>query len=143
VHGNHDDCYAQTPPEGCECIDGEIYKFEGLRILGLGGSMRYKNGEHQYTEKEMRWRVFKLMPKIMWNGGVDIIVTHAPAFGLNDGKDWPHKGFDVFNKLIDKYKPAYFIHGHVHANYGRDFKRVTEQGDTTVINAYERYIIET
>lgn len=142
VHGNHDDCYDKTPPEGCECIDGEIYKYEGLRILGLGGSIRYKNGEHQYTENEMRWRVFKLIPKLIWNRGVDIIVTHAPAYGLNDGKDWPHKGFEVFNRLIEKLRPAYFIHGHVHANYGREFKRVTELGDTTVINAYERYIIE-
>ena len=49
VHGNHDDKYERIPPEGCICIDDKIYVHEGERILGLGGSMRYKPGEHQYT----------------------------------------------------------------------------------------------
>ena len=49
VHGNHDDCYEETPPGGCVCIDGRVAEFRGLRILGLGGSMRYKNGKNMYT----------------------------------------------------------------------------------------------
>ena len=65
VHGNHDDKYERIPPEGCICIDDKIYVHEGVRILGLGGSMRYKPGEHQYTEWEMRRRVFKLFPKLV------------------------------------------------------------------------------
>ena len=46
VHGNHDGRYETTPPDGCICIDDEIYKFKGLRILGLGGCMKYKPGPH-------------------------------------------------------------------------------------------------
>ena len=80
VHGNHDDKYERIPPEGCICIDDKIYVHEGVRILGLGGSMRYKPGEHQYTEWEMRRRVFKLFPKLVWRRGFDILVTHAPAY---------------------------------------------------------------
>ena len=49
VHGNHDDKYERIPPEGCICIDDKIYVHEGVRILGLGGSMRYKPGEHLQT----------------------------------------------------------------------------------------------
>lgn len=37
VHGNHDAVYDETPPEGCICIDGDIYVYNGIRILGLGG----------------------------------------------------------------------------------------------------------
>ncbi len=48
VHGNHDDKYERIPPEGCICIDDKIYVHEGVRILGLGGFMRYKPEEHQY-----------------------------------------------------------------------------------------------
>ena len=44
VHGNHDEKYDQTPPEGCICIDDKIYVHEGIRILGLGGCMPYKPG---------------------------------------------------------------------------------------------------
>ena len=42
VHGNHDDKYNVKPPEGCICIEDEIYEYEGVRFLGLGGSNRYK-----------------------------------------------------------------------------------------------------
>ena len=56
VRGNHDDRYEQEPPLGCICIDGDLYEYNGLRILGLGGSMRYNNGVNQYTEKEMNRR---------------------------------------------------------------------------------------
>ena len=64
VHGNHDDKYERIPPDGCICIDDKIYVHEGVRIMGLGGSMRYKPGQYQYTERQMRHRVFKLLPKI-------------------------------------------------------------------------------
>ena len=41
VRGNHDDRYEVTPPEGCICIEDDIFVYEGIRILGLGGSMEY------------------------------------------------------------------------------------------------------
>ena len=41
VRGNHDGRYEETPPEGCICIDDDIYVHEGIRIMGLGGSMEY------------------------------------------------------------------------------------------------------
>ena len=142
VHGNHDDCYEQTPPEGCICIEDKIYNYKGIRILGLGGSMRYRDGVHQYTQGAMNRRVSRLWPKLTYSRGFDILGSHAPAYGLNDGADLPHTGFQAFNRLMDKYKPAYFIHGHVHANYGGNFKRNSVYGDTTVINAYERYLLD-
>ena len=49
VHGNHDEKYDQTPPEGCICIDDKIYVHEGIRILGLGGCMPYKPVKYMYT----------------------------------------------------------------------------------------------
>lgn len=142
ICGNHDDKYEKHPPEGCICIEDNIYNFNGIRILGLGGSYRYKPGGNQYTESEMKKRVKKLFLKLRMNRGFDILVTHSPALGLHDGEDLCHKGFDVFNKLIDTYHPRYFVHGHVHMNYGRQFPREDRTGDTCVINAYEKYIIE-
>jgi Icc-related predicted phosphoesterase len=142
VHGNHDDRYEQTPPEGCICIDGTVYNYMGVRIAGLGGSIRYKAGINQYTEREMRRRATRLLPRLALYGGMDILLTHAPAKGLNDGTDHAHQGFETFNRIMDRFHPAYFIHGHVHANYGRNFKRVSQYGETTVINAYERHMVE-
>ena len=123
VRGNHDDKYEKYPPEGCICIEDCIYNFNGIRILGLGGSYRYKPGINQYTEFQMTRRVSKLFWKITFNRGFDILVTHSPAKGVHDGEDMCHRGFQIFNRLIAKYHPKYFVHGHVHMNYGRQFPR--------------------
>ena len=142
VHGNHDAKYDKKPPEGCICIDDCIYEFKGVRILGLGGSHRYKPGPYQFTEREMAKRVRKLFWKLKFKKGFDILVTHAPARGLHDAEDMCHMGFEVFNKLIEQYRPKYFVHGHVHLNYGRQFVREDMVGETHVVNAYEKYMLE-
>lgn len=144
VHGNHDVRYERTPPSGCTCIDDQIYEYKGVRILGLGGSMRYKPGSpFQYTEKEMKKRIQKLWFSLLRNKGFDILVTHAPAFQFHDGDDLPHTGFACFIDLIEKYKPAYFVHGHNHLNYGGRAVRITPFNESTmVVNAFQSYIIE-
>ena len=142
VHGNHDEKYEKVPPEGCICIDDDIFEYQGVRILGLGGSMRYRSGEYQYTEREMRRRVKKLRFKLFKKGGFDILVTHAPAYQINDGEDLPHRGFQIFRELMERYQPKYFLHGHVHLRYGRKHKRCDQYQNTQIINACERYVFE-
>jgi len=142
VHGNHDTRYDKKPPEGCICIEDSIYNFNGLQIAGLGGSMRYKPGDHQYTEWEMRKRLVKLLPKVFFKRGFDIMVTHAPAKGLGDSKDRAHNGFETFLWLMKSYKPRYMLHGHVHKEYSHEFVRERSYENTKVINAWMSYIIE-
>ena len=81
VHGNHDGGYDKHPPEGCTCIEDQVVCVGGLRILGLGGSPWYSGGPHQYTEREMERRIRRLRYRLYRTGGVDIVVTHAPARG--------------------------------------------------------------
>lgn len=142
VYGNHDTRYKDNPPDGCICIEDDIYVHEGIRILGLGGCLRYNNGDHQFEQREMKKRVRKLWWKLRKHKGFDILVTHAPAYGLGDDKDRCHTGFEVFNDLLEKYVPKYFLHGHVHMSYGRKFKRLKTHGDTLIINPYETYLFE-
>ncbi len=142
VHGNHDGKYEQIPPEGCTCIENKVFVYKGVRILGLGGSMRYKPGPHQYTESEMKQRVTRLWFQLFRRRGFDILVAHAPAYQLNDGRDLPHQGFKIFRTLMEKYKPKFFLHGHVHLTYGRNYKRYDKYMDTHVINAYERCVFD-
>ena len=141
VHGNHDECYLHTPPEGCICIDDQLYEYQGLRILGLGGSMRYHSGEFQYTQNQMKLRVLKLWLKIKRRKGFDLLVTHSPAKGLGDGDDLPHTGVDVFNYFLDKCSPRFFIHGHMHLNYGRS-NRLSQYKKTIIVNAFDKFVIE-
>lgn len=142
VHGNHDDKYAYKPPEGCICIDDTIYVYNGIRILGLGGSMRYRPGGNQYTEEEMHKRVKKLWMKILRHRGFDVLLTHAPAYQINDGRDLPHQGFQEFIRLMEKYKPRFLVHGHVHLSYGRNHQRYDQYQNTHIINAYERCVFD-
>ena len=140
VHGNHDRTYEMRPPEGCDCIEDKLVTVNGLRILGLGGSIQYSGGPHQYTERQMARRIRKLRFQLWRAGGVDLVVTHSPARGYGDGEDYAHRGFECLLSLLDRYKPMYMVHGHVHMCYGADLPRVHQRGETTIINAYERYI---
>ncbi|HJC46778.1 MAG TPA: metallophosphoesterase family protein [Candidatus Lachnoclostridium pullistercoris] len=142
VHGNHDGSYEKTPPEGCISIEDRIYEYGGVRFLGLGGSVRYKPGSHQYTQMEMNLRIIRLWFQLKIHRGFDVLVTHAPAYGLGDGADLPHEGFKGFRTLMEAYRPPFFVHGHVHLSYDPLAKRILRYHDTTIINAYEKYLFE-
>ena len=142
VRGNHDLTYDQDPPEGCDCIEDKLVTVKGLRILGLGGCPRYSGGPNQYTERQMERRIRRLWFQLRRAGGVDSVVTHSPAKGYGDREDYAHRGFECLLPLLDKHRPRYLIHGHVHVNYGADIPRTLQRGETTIINAYERYVLE-
>lgn len=137
VPGNHDEGYVTAPPEGCVCVDNRIFVYQGVRILGLGGSYRYREGTYCYTEQEMQRRIHRLWFPLLRCGGFDILMTHAPARHINDFDSLSHRGFECFVPLLDRYEPKYFIHGHIHKSYGMKIPRKTPHGKTTIINAYE------
>ena len=141
VHGNHDDRYGREP-EGCICVDDRLQVYKGVRIVGLGGSCRYRDGQYMYTERQMKRRLFRLGYPLRRAGGFDILLTHAPLHGLNDLDDLPHRGFNCFRRLLDRWHPKLFIHGHVHRNYGQGIPQRCSYGDTTVINAFEYCILD-
>lgn len=142
VHGNHDGSYDEDPPEGCDCIDGKLVVYKGVRILGLGGSAAYSGGKHQYSERQMAKRIRKLKGAIRAVGGVDIVLTHAAPRGAGDWDDYSHRGFASLLQLIDTYRPRYLLHGHVHLNYGPDIRRECQYGDTKVINCCKKYELD-
>lgn len=142
VHGNHDGSYEKRPPEGCDCIEGKLVKVGGVRILGLGGCPVYNRGPHQYTEGQMRRRILRCAGQILRAGGVDVLLTHAAPRGFGDGEDYAHRGFQAFLPFLDRVRPRYLVHGHVHLSYGVRIPRVVRRGDTTIINACGRYVLE-
>lgn len=143
VHGNHDGLYEKTPPEGCDCAEDTLLKVNGLRILGLGGSGWYSGGKFQYTEQQMERRIRKLDRRIKKAGGVDLVLAHAPVRGYGDDETPAHRGFEAFLPLIDKWQPRWFVHGHVHLNYRNDSRRLYRRGETDIINACGRCVIDT
>ena len=129
-------------------LDGKCIrdKRTGLLIAGLGGSMRYNEGMSQYTEAQMRRRIWRMIPALLWNRirygrYLDILVTHAPPLGIGDEEDVCHRGFGCFLTFMDRFRPKYLVHGHVHLN-DRNAKRVTQYEGTKVINIFGCYQID-
>ncbi len=141
IHGNHDERHKKMPM-GCICADDKLVEVAGLRILGLGGSFKYREGKYMYTEKQMKKRINRLRFKIWRKKGVDILLTHAPARHLNDLETVPHRGFECFNELLERYRPKLFAHGHVHRDYNHNIPQFTIHNGTLVVNAFDYAIIE-
>jgi len=64
------------------------------------------------------------------------------AYGVDDANDWAHMGFECFVKLLDIYHPKYYIHGHIHLNYGGGHTRRQQYGETEIINGYQFHKFE-
>lgn len=142
VHGNHDGAFDEKPPEGVQCLDDTVIEYKGLRIAGLGGSYRYRQGPWQFTEAEMKKRVRRLRPRIDRAGGLDVLVTHAPPHGYGDLPDTAHHGFTAFDELLEAYRPQLVLHGHIHLRYAPTMPREHQFGRTRIINAYERVTVD-
>ncbi|MCL2804930.1 MAG: metallophosphoesterase [Treponema sp.] len=133
---------------GCGAVHiGSNVKTEGKFIVaGLGGCMRYNNGQNQFSDFEMFLEILKLIPKLFWNRIVkgrflDILLTHAPPKGIHDKKDMCHLGFKSFLWFMKAFKPKFLVHGHIHL-YDLADVRVTRWENTHVINAYSHYVID-
>lgn len=142
ILGNHDIRYADSPPLGCVHIHRRIVTCEGLRILGLGGSRWYNGGVNQYSEFGMSNFIRRLWFALLRHRGVDILVTHAPPRWVGDAEDPCHRGFRCFRSFIDRYRPTYHLHGHIHTVFNSMEERVSRMGETRIINCYEYCILD-
>ena len=142
ILGNHDLRYKTAPPVGCRNIDRQIVTFKNKKIIGLSGSRWYNGGINQYTEKEMGRFIARMRFPLWRSGGPDLVLTHAPPRHINDEEDLCHRGFRRFNDFIKKYKPPYFLHGHIHKFFENDSERVSTANTTRVINCYGFFILK-
>lgn len=132
-------------PLGCVNADGRVVVAAGLRIAGLGGSIRYRRGPNQYTEAEMRWRALGLRARVKLNPfrtarKVDVLLTHAPPLGWGSSQDLAHRGFAAYLPLAKDLAPQVLIHGHIHP-YGRG-QPERFLGQTQVVNAVPLRLVE-
>lgn len=154
VRGNHDtspqytiDGRTLTSVQGGIDLHSRVIDLNGLLLAGLEGSMRYRpNAPLMYSEAEMRWEALRLVPQLLWHRlrhgrPPDILVAHSPPFGIHDRPDLAHTGFRVFRDIIRFFKPRYFLHGHIHV-YRQDVQRITELGETRIVNIYPYRIID-
>ncbi|GAB2638993.1 metallophosphoesterase [Gordonia jinhuaensis] len=117
-------------PLGAIALDGRVRTVAGLRIAGLGGSIRYSDGPNQYRESAMRIRAARLAVRVLAARfirpgrtgermrshvhAIDVLLTHSPARGFGDAPDPAHRGFACFVGLVRALTPQVLIHGHIH-----------------------------
>ena len=134
-------------PAGCVNLDGRVVHYRKLLIAGLEGSMSYNNRrDFQYTEREMAWKVWSLAPRLLLNRMLygrylDILITHAPPRNIHDREDLCHRGFQAFVTLMERFRPRYLIHGHVHVYHPNQVVR-SKFRDTVVLNTYGHRTLE-
>ena len=140
VRGNHDppDRKGDYPPDAE--IDGRVVSEKGLLIAGLEGCIRYSDGPHQYTERQMTAKVLGLRLRLRGRRP-DVLITHGPPAGINEGTDPPHRGLQAVRRAVAWMRPRLLLHGHVHP-YGRDIVREAQLGETRVINVVGHRLIE-
>ena len=142
ILGNHDIRHNDSPPLGCTHRHKKMIRAGEMNIIGFSGSRWYNGGMNQYTEKQMAGFVRSMRLAIWRKGGVDIILTHAPPRFIHDQEDPCHRGFRIFRKMIEKYQPRFFLHGHIHALFSDDGERITSIKQTRVINCYGYYVLK-
>ncbi|MDQ6711665.1 MAG: metallophosphoesterase family protein [Candidatus Dormibacteraeota bacterium] len=140
VRGNHDLPGRQGDYPAAAEIDGRVVREQGLLIAGLEGSIRYRDGAHQYTERQMMAKVLALRVRLGARR-LDMMITHGPPAGVNEGTDAPHRGLKAVRRAVEWMRPRFLLHGHVHP-YGREIPRETVLGETRVINVVGHRVIE-
>ncbi len=132
-------------PQGGYNLDGKILEEAGLTFAGLGGSIRYRPGANQYTERQMEWRARRLearwrLRRLRRRGTIDVLVTHSPPRDLGDMPDAAHRGFASFHRLVNQLKPQFMLHGHIHPH---GFEKPDRHlGDSTIVNVVPYAVIE-
>ncbi|PRX44234.1 Icc-related predicted phosphoesterase [Prauserella shujinwangii] len=132
-------------PVGGVNADGRVVDVAGLRIAGLGGSPRYREGPNQWTQAQQARRARRLAVRAWWRARrdgrhVDVLLTHAPPRGVGDREDPAHRGFTCLHRTVERLRPAWLLHGHVHPHGERPAEH--RIGDTRVRNVVGRHVLE-
>ena len=111
--------------------------------MALARMQKSQKDIDEYRENDMKKILNNMSFKLFRNKGFDVLITHAPAFGVGDGKDIFHQGFECFHDLIRKYNPKYHFYGHQHLRYGPLKESVNNiTGNTKHINACGYHILD-
>ncbi|HVV10708.1 metallophosphoesterase family protein [Amycolatopsis sp.] len=132
-------------PAGWVNADGRVVDVAGVRVAGLGGSVRYNTGPNQWTQAQQARRARRLVraanhERRKDGRGVDILLTHAPPRGLGDREDPPHHGFECLQWTVARLRPKWLLHGHIHP-YGEPMPE-RRLGETRVRNVVGRHLLD-
>lgn len=150
IAGNHDLMFEDDLLQAKEIIStypNATYLQDDLELIGDDYSTAVKVYGSPWQPEFYNW-AFNL-PRMGWElqqkwddipVGVDILVTHGPAWGHLDtvvGQSM-HLGCELLANRINIVKPKIHVFGHIHTGYGYKFDNGTHYFNASVLN--EQYI---
>lgn len=136
VPGNHDFMFEQDPMQarelagdgknGVHVLIDESLEVDGIRIYGSPWSKEFGAWAFMASEEMLR-AFYSKVPE-----GLDILVTHGPAYGLLDklARNGEAAGSKSLRVALSDKRPRFHICGHIHEAYG-----TARFGDTRIFNA--------
>src|SRR5262249_31578657 len=106
-------------PEGAISAEPRVVDAAGLRLAGLGGCRRSRDGPTQSTGGQGAGRPRARAGHAGGRGsrggrGGAVLPPHAPRGGAGEGAAPPHQGFRALRRLTTRLQPVLLLHGHVH-----------------------------
>ena len=114
--GNHDVNYIAN--YGLNNLNGKILEINGVRLLGIQGSFKYKPVDFPSFTQEDSIRFLKDQES------VDILISHDGPFDDKMINNPAHQGLFGITYYLFKNRIKYNIHGHLHD----DYEKVLENG---------------
>ena len=109
LRGNHDNDYIKY--YSLNNLNGNFVEINGVKILGIEGSFKYKPIDFpSFTQEES---IMFLKDRVR----ADILVSHDSPFDDTKMNDPAHQGLFGITYYLFKNKVKYNIHGHIHENY--------------------------
>lgn len=110
ILGNHDEWGQNNNIPGLTYIDGRTVSVNGVRISGVSGGPKYKEGPYgMRTEEEVREALSHIED-------TDILISHeSPYHLLNPNRS--HAGFQAISDFLDEKRPPLHIFGHHHIDH--------------------------
>ncbi len=138
IHGNHEE-EGILEKVGAIDLHLKIFEHKGITFTGFDGDMAYVFAENDlpYRENTNSQKLKSELELLKKHPKVDVFISHWPSFGTLDIPHVVgHRGLKAFRTYIDKVKPKYHFHGHIHK------KNQSIIGNTKVHCVYPHLVIE-
>lgn len=129
IVGNHDSINS-LEMNNIKNINGQVIECKGVKIAGIMGSNRYKNGDYGMMTQE---ECLELAKKMEY---ADILVSHDKAY-IYDRNDNVHDGLKGITEYIYKNHIPLHIHGHLHEEMEEILKNGTQSIGLYIIKLME------
>jgi predicted phosphodiesterase len=143
VRGNHDRGGPWPEPRHLPLASAG---FDDRTVPGMPVfALPWPSGEREppLHDEGAAWRqVLRLGGRhLLHRGPVALVVSHVPPQGAGDTPTDPyHRGFDAYRFVLDRLRPALWLHGHTNPAAQKEWQE--RYGDSTIVNVTGSVLVE-